>query len=180
MTEKLSAGQQLYAAMTAGNVEDVQAILQAHPEELNDSPGSAPTWLHHAARLGSSSLIDMLLAAGLDVDHRSNASGDAPLNYAVRAGQLDAAKHLISRGAVPGVSRMLIGAINSEANSFGLVKLLVEHGADVNESWRFGDEESGPVFNALSWAIDSGRSDIAEYLRSRGAVLPAQSPAKRT
>ena len=53
-----------------------------------------------------------------------------------------------------------------------MVKLLVENGVDVNQAWRFGDEDHGPLFNALSWAIDCERPDIAEYLRAHGAVMP--------
>ena len=53
-----------------------------------------------------------------------------------------------------------------------MVKLLVENDVDVNQAWRFGDEHEGPLFNALSWAVDSERPDIAEYLRAHGAVMP--------
>ncbi len=171
---KLTPGQQMCVAVDAADVEEVQRIIEIHPEELMDYPGFALSWFHYAARLGHINLLEFFLSAGLDVNLYMKEGRDTPLDYAVRGGQIEAAKYLISRGAIPGVSRMLIGAINVKdpKTSFELVKLLVEHGADVNECWRFGDEKHGFLFNALSWAIDSEREDIANYLRTHGAVMP--------
>jgi hypothetical protein len=58
-----------------------------------------------------------------------------------------------------------------------MVKLLVEHGADVNRffPW-FGDANSG--FTPLTFAEAHGKTEIAEYLRSKGAVPPAEKPQK--
>ncbi len=176
MTESLTPGQRMYAAIKTGDASEVKRIITSDPSELAEYPGVAPTWLHYAARRGRKNIVEMLISAGIDVNKCVRIGGDSPLNYAVRYGQVSTAEHLISLGATPGVSRMLIDAINSDENSFELVKLLVEHGADVNQSWRFGDEEHGPLFNALSWAINSGRQDIADYLRAHGAVMPPEEP----
>jgi hypothetical protein len=124
------------------------------------------------------------LDAGVDVDLQIK--NGPPLDDAVGRGQIEAARHLISRGANVNLGRELIGAINvgtdfhqdvktREAKAFELVKLLVESGTDVNRWWYFGDPKKGVVFNALSWAIANGREDIAEYLRAHGAVMPPQS-----
>jgi hypothetical protein len=167
----------LYSAIEAGDAQKVKKILRDHPEELRDYPGVAPTWLHFAAGEGQAAVVDIFLAAGMDVNEARRLDEDTPLNYAVRYGQLATARYLLSLGADPSACRMLIGALNAKENSFELVKLLVEHGADVNQVWRFGDEEKGFLFNALSWAIDGGRHDIAAYLRAHGAVIPPEEQA---
>src|SRR5262245_15168608 len=170
-------GQRMYVAVTEGDVNEVRRILAEHPEELTDYPGVASSWLHYAAREGKPTVIDAFLAAGLDVNWGRRNEGDTPLVDAVSKGELETARYLLSLGANPNLGRGLIGAINAKSHSLELVKLLVEHGADVNRWWRFGDEERGPIFNALSWATDNEREDIAQYLRSKGAVMPPEEPA---
>ena len=49
---------------------------------------------------------------------------------------------------------------------FDIVKLLVEHGADVNATWI--------DVNPLSYAIMYGQKEIEAYLRSKGAKEPSQ------
>jgi uncharacterized protein len=171
-------GQRMYAAVSAGNAEQVRQILAEHPDELHDSPGSAASWLHLAARKGHVAVMDIFLAAGMPVDYRTRSGGDTPLNDAVEYGQVETAKYLLSMNADPNASRGLIGAINADANNFELVKLLVEQGADVNLCWPLGEEQDGHLFNALSWAIDGEHKEIADYLRSHHAVLPQQEPAR--
>ena len=111
-------------------------------------------------------MVDMLIERGFDVNAGGVNLPDGPLGWAVDRGHLAVARTLLEHGAL--LRRLLIGAINANTNSYDLVKLLVEQGANVNQVWRFGDEDRGPLFNALSWAVDSGREDIADYLRARG------------
>ena len=110
--------------------------------------------------------IEVFLDAGLDVNWGRRDPGDTPLVLALNRGQFETAKYLLSRGADPNLGRCLIAALNAKANCFEMVKLLVENGVDVNQVWRFGDEERAPLFNALSWAIAGEQADIAEYLRA--------------
>ncbi|MCC6126746.1 MAG: suppressor of fused domain protein [Pirellulales bacterium] len=166
----------MYIAVKNGDADEARRILHDHPEQLTDYPGSASSWLHYAADKGHIRVIDVFLEAGLDINWGRRDSDDTPLAGAVDYGQYETAKYLLSRGANPNLGRCLIGAINSKTNSFELVKLLVENGCDVNQVWRFGDEEHGPLFNALGWATGGGRADIAEYLRAHGAVMPPEEP----
>jgi len=166
------AGRRMYEAVTAGDADEVRRILAEHPKQLMDFPGVASSWLHYAANEAQSGVIDVLLEAGLDVNWGRRDRGDTPLVGSVNKGHYETAKYLLSLGANPNLGRCLIAALNSKVNSFELVKLLVEHGVDVNQVWRFGDEERGPLFNALSWAIDGENEDIAAYLRAHGAVMP--------
>jgi hypothetical protein len=57
------------------------------------------------------------------------------------------------------------------AGHLEVVKLLVEHGADINTPW--GNTSDGkPQINALWGALTYGQMEVANYLRSKGAVLP--------
>ena len=171
-------GRGMYTAVKTGDVDEVRRILAEQPEELSRFPGVASSWLHYAADKGQLRVVDVLLDAGLDVNWGRRDADDTPLVGAIDNGQYDMAKYLLSRGADPNLGRCLVAAINANANSFELVKLLVEHGVDVNQVWRFGDEERGPLFNALSWAVDAERKDIAAYLREHGAVMPPEEPQR--
>jgi uncharacterized protein len=169
----------MYGAVDRGDADEVRRILAEHPEELMGMPPAGSSWLHYAAHLGHIHVMDVFFKAGLDVNWaRMDAGrmdpGDTPLVGALDYGQYETAKYLLSRGANPNLGRCLIAALNSETNSFEMVALLVENGVDVNQVWRFGDEERGPLFNALSWAAD--RAEIAAYLRAHGALLPNGLP----
>jgi hypothetical protein len=112
-------------------------------------------------------MIEFMVASGLDVNE--TADGRNALSEAVSNGHFEVAKWLLDRGAkiIPvneTTSGALFAAVGS--GSIEVVRLLIEHGADVNG--RFGS----PPETALSHAIVLGRTEIAELLRSRGAVLP--------
>jgi hypothetical protein len=82
-------------------------------------------------------------------------------------------KALLERGANPNRPHgsTLINAITrGRPHSLTIVKLLDEYGADLNKVWPC--EDDGRPTTALSVAIESGQEEVAEYLRSRGAVLP--------
>ena len=77
-------------------------------------------------------------------------------------------EYLLSQGADPNIGGPIISAINHEDSALALqfVKLLVEHGADVNKSFdSFGRQNM--MFTALDWA--AGKPEIAAYLKERGA-----------
>jgi hypothetical protein len=103
-----------------------------------------------------------------------------PLINAIGAGKWEMARFLLGCGANPNLSRPFIAAINVEPEESGLkfVKLLAEHGADVNRifPW-YGDDRIS--FSPLSWAEASGKTKIAAFLRSKGAVMPEKKPAHK-
>jgi uncharacterized protein len=162
-------------AIVLKHFDEALRLLAEHPEALN-AVTMNKTWLHHAAWQGDIELVKFLVVAGLDVNAPGAGSGeDGPLWSAVCAESVDVVQFLLEHGADPNRSRMLISAINADTNELAMVKLLVEHGADVNRSYPFGGKD-GPIFNALSWAEASGKTEIAEYLRSKGAVPPSPKP----
>lgn len=56
-------------------------------------------------------------------------------------------------------------------NSLDCTKLLVDAGIDFHKTYSLDD---GRLRNALEFAISRGSTDIADYLRSKGAVMPGE------
>jgi ankyrin repeat protein len=156
---------QLTAALEAGDMATVTRLLGEHPE-IRDDPDNRTYWLFSAAEDGRIDALKTLLAAGMDVNHCDKP--DTPLGRAVDRSQYEAASFLLSRGADPNLGRPIIGAINRQPESVALrlVKLLVEHGAEVNKLFElYGDKNK--LFTALDWA--SSKPAIAVYLKALGA-----------
>jgi hypothetical protein len=106
-------------------------LLMARAHGVEHTPKN---WIVRAAASGEIRLLDYLLANGADVNTRTR-SGQSPLGAAAAAGQVDAAKLLIARGAYLENRRLitletpLIEA--AQMNHTDIVELLLEHGADM-------------------------------------------------
>ena len=175
-------GELIYQAINADDLEEIRRVCTAHPVELHCNPGVADSWLHYAVNKNKSAIADLFIELGIDVNFRQRLSDGSisettPITGAAAKGHYEMVRHLLKRGANPNYGQVLISAMlpKAEPYSFDLVKLLVDHGVDVNMCWRFGDPVKGPIFNALSWAVDGGREDIAGYLRSHGAIMPTEN-----
>ena len=78
--------------------------------------------------------------------------------------------------ADPTVERLVIGAIvGFEEHSLEMVKLLEQYGADLHTVYT--NELTGQPMNALGEAVGWDKEDVAEYLRSKGCVMPPTAPA---
>lgn len=124
-----------------------------------------------ASASGEIRLLDYLLSNGVDVNIRTQ-SGQSPLGAA--AGQVDAAKLLISRGANL-ENRTLISLATplteaAQMNHFDTVKFLVEHGADPAARDVMG-------FSALDWAKNNGNAEMVRLLQFRPTL--SQPPRQR-
>ncbi len=160
-------------ALFANDPPRVLALLDEFPEAVEFYWCFSETLLHRAARLDNVVLMEVLIAKGIDVN--AEGGGEAgPLMSAMAKSALNAAKFLLEHGADPNQDRTLIQAINADEHSLEFVKLLVEHGADIHREYTFGPPPE-PLENALSWAIARGKHDVADYLRSQGAVMPNQT-----
>ena len=85
-----------------GDEQQVKILLDDTPELARARGATGETPLHHAAALGGAALIDLLLADKADIDaQETNRFGGTPLHWAVRSGRIDAARHLVGRGADP-------------------------------------------------------------------------------
>jgi hypothetical protein len=160
--------QEMFAAVTKGDVEAARRIAESHPNILNE-PIIQMTWLHLAADEDFVPMVRLLVEeCGIGVNTpRSPDEPDGPLTNAARSGCLNVARWLLDHGADVNAGNgarptpLMSAAGNGHLE---MAKLLVARGACINESW-------GKA-TALSIAIDYGHPDLADYLRSQGAVEP--------
>ena len=162
--------------------------------------------IHDAAKNGDVPAIIAALDAGADVNESDG--GETPLYFAVRRGQLAAAKLLIERGAkVNAVSNywgslLMMASVKSRVD---LMTLLLANGANPNSFLEgesalhvaakygclacvkvlveAGADVNAPTYNSynrtpIHLAILNGFSDVADYLMAHGVILP--SPASIT
>ena len=111
-----------------------RGLFAEYPDMVHHSNINNASWLHVAAGYGSTEMIQMLLDMGLDVNTADAKTGTTALGNAIGDERIEAARYLLTHGADPNLDRTLIGAINVKSENLALefVKLLVEHGADVN------------------------------------------------
>ena len=169
-------------AIEADDLEAVKSILQAHPEHVRSY-----SWAHSAAQSGRLQILQHFISLGWGVNESKfgpdRGPPEGPLVNAVISGSFEVVKWLLDQRAtsdcisVPegGVLRNFALGTAVEDNRLDLVKLLVEYGANVNTLYANR--------TPLGDAVNQGHTEIAEYLRSKGAKLPSElgvgTPATR-
>lgn len=97
-----------------GSLSLVQTMLNTGISvDCTDTYGDTP--LCKAARNGHQEVIDLLLTAGANINHKGSADMPAIMQAAVE-GRIGLVKHLVSKGAT--VSSDLLGTINLKVNIF--------------------------------------------------------------
>jgi ankyrin repeat protein len=173
-------------AVQRGNANLTRQLLEAGANpDIGDSSGLGP--LQIAVGLGARDIALMLIAHGADVKAARD-SGETVLMTAARAGQLEVMKHLIAGGAD-------VNAFEGQFHQTALmwsagypeqVKLLIEHGADIEartRAWSVADVIFGEDFldantgrhitrkggyNALFFAVQKGDLESASALLDAG------------
>ena len=131
-------------------------------------------WLYSAARNGSIELIEFLLQSGHSPDEQD---GGRIAQSAITAAAGEASKRslqlLLSAGASLKVDSLDDNPLITSIQKFSLecVQLLVDAGIDIHKTYTL---EDGRLRNALEFAVSRGCTDIADYLRSEGAVMPGE------
>ncbi len=114
--------------------------------------------------------VQLLVSSGVDVNWMVPAVGVTALDYAVQSGHESVVRFLINLGASPindarlstfGYAIALSGPSRHE-----ILKLLVEAGADVNETYRDAKWK-----NAITYAVAEGNTELVETLVSLGADI---------
>ncbi|WP_328964264.1 ankyrin repeat domain-containing protein [Streptomyces virginiae] len=124
---------------------------------------------------GHAEVVRLLLAAGADPRIDAGPYGEAtPLALAAMNGHTDIARALLDAGAPPGgpAGRMryvplVLAATSAESGNPPLVDLLLDRGADIEETMR----DRTP----LDWAARFGYPATVERLLARGAALTGRT-----
>jgi uncharacterized protein len=131
-------------AAAAGDIAAVRDLLAAEPVLVHSHSYEGWTPLHLAAHFGHSQVVEMLLAQGADVHARAtNDLGSSPLLWAIMGQDVAA------------------------------VTLLLEHGADINETTTAG---STPLHKAAV----VGNAALVRLLLARGANVNARNSGGQT
>lgn len=170
-------GTALIGAARAGCVSAVRALLDAGADPNLMSPGDGNPLIAAAYR-NHEEVARLLIDRGANVNGAAPGDGN-PLIAAAQRGHLRMAQLLIDRGAnvngyVEGDETPLMAA--AERGSLEVARLLVDHGAKVNlaynvETWRGRGNKTLELRSPLNMAERHGNDEIAQYLRSKGAVV---------
>jgi len=160
----------VYAAIKAGDLETVEALLKNNPDlvhEKGDEMDGTP--LHRAADRGETKIAELLLANGADIN-ASDAMGARPLHWAADEDRKDVVELLLAKGVEietrddDGHTALHHAAAKGACE---VAKFLLAHEADVNAK---GDTKKTP----LHWAVSAGHKEIAEMLLAGGADVNAK------
>jgi ankyrin repeat protein len=153
----------LFEAAATGQLERVQSLVEAQPEEVNAYAPDGFQPLGLAAFFGHQDVAFYLLERGVEVDSASrNPQHVRPLHSAVAGGHLEIARALVGRGADVNATQQggftpLHGA--AQNGQIEMVQLLLDHGADPQA--RAADGRS-----ALDFAREGEHAEVVARLEA--------------
>ncbi|MCP4674395.1 MAG: hypothetical protein GY854_02525 [Deltaproteobacteria bacterium] len=196
----------IFFAISWGHKKIVQILLGGGADVEARKDNSGETALSMAVRHNKRELIDMFLKRGPSAYSKHRA-----LYHATREIRYDLMKKLINAGAVidSDIHDLMFAVLDSREDVFGVVKLLVDSGADVNKSHshngvpllheairgnhyrtamlfiKHGARVKEPYHDGstpLYWAADRGRPELVLALLERGANVHTKmkKPSGRT
>jgi ankyrin repeat protein len=157
----------LRSASFSGNVELVRDLIQQGTNINAPELEGGWTALIYAAAKGSLDIVQILLAAGADVNAASN-SGQTTLSESAYWGHLKIVNLLISAGADVNIQEidgttLLMKALMFASGRLDIVKVLVNAGAEPNIRNNAGK-------TALSIALEKNNTEAVQILRQVGTV----------
>lgn len=195
MTEAAEGADALVAAIRAGDIDALRAVLARHPGIVSGPLGGrhqTRTALHVVADWpgyfpNGAQVVRVLVGAGADPD-AGRPEGETPLHWAASSDDLEVAEALVDAGADVDAPNGSIGAPVENAVGYAcwnVARLLVSWGARVDRPWvaaalgmqarleELLGEDPGPdtVSQAFWHACSGAQRRTAEYLVSRGADL---------
>ena len=155
-----------------GNIEELRQLLTRHPERLNQRGSHNRTLLWEAVRRGKLPAVQWLVEQGADVNAVGRYNGESfvqltPYCAAIYYHRLDVAEYLRAHGAQEDIFRSaFLGEIEAVARE------LATHPDLIN-----AEDPQDPIYYVplLSFAVASGRVDMAAFLLNRGAVVAPYS-----
>lgn len=167
----------LSIALEEGKEDIIRMLLEFRPQLDHPDLGDK-TLLHFIGTDTALSSLKLLINAGAKIDGLDN-EGISPLTRAVRCGNVDAVRYLLTKPAV----RLIInicGPFGAPLHvacwrpSLELVRALIENGADANLSYEGEVVRRTPIAQACiaSWNdLDPEKKKVIEYLlEDAGAV----------
>ena len=160
---------QMITRLRSGDVAAFQKLADADAKALNlRGPDGASPFMY-AVLYGDAAMVKRLIAKGADVNRRNDGNATA-LMWAVN--DLEKTRALVDHGAevnavsTDGRTPLLIAS--AQAGSAPVVKLLIEHGADVNPKGHAQGDAS-----PLREAATAGDADVMKVLIDHGAKVKA-------
>src|SRR5262249_214976 len=158
----------IFEASATGQTERAGALIKQDASLANAFSSDGFTPLRPAVFFGHMQTVEVLLAAGAEVNTASRETMKVtPLHSAAAARQVAIARLLISHGAnvnarqaESGFTPLHEAAANGDIE---LATLLLEHGAKINAKMKDGK-------TPLAFAVSRNQNEMAAFLRGRGAV----------
>jgi ankyrin repeat protein len=152
----------LFSAVERGDAEATRAMLAAEPDLARARDETGATALHVAAFHGHRAIVDLLLAAGADVNARDDTHGATPAGWAIHplrehgallAIEIEDALFAIRRGDVELLTRLV-------ARHPALVDAVDRSGTALEtHAERASVPEIGQLFRAQRAMISQGRRE---------------------
>lgn len=161
-------------AAMQGNRAVVRSLLKQRVD-VNAAQGDGMTALHWAAFRDDLEMLELLLAAGANVQSVTRVGAITPLLIACTNGSPAALKALLKAGADPnsvnanGTTALMTAASSGDP---GAVKVLLDQGANVNA------KEGAHGQTALMFAAALNRAAVIRVLMAHGADANVVTPAR--
>lgn len=158
-----------------GELNEVQKLLSSGVDpNCQDGRGWCP--LMWATAEGHINIVELLLEYGAD-PNVINYLGRSAIMYASNYGFYEIAKALLRKGAIPNPSKEFSDhpplSAAADKGNLEVVKLLVEHGANVMHK---GEDKK----TALDISMEAGHVNVAKYLRNIMLELDETPPEHKT
>ncbi len=170
MSNEKGSFMELWEIIDKGDADKLLELVTSD-YNVNQCDDCGNTLLHHAARMGSLEMIQILLQAGAEINCYDS-EGWTPLMEAVEEDREDVVELLLDHGADPNVGKDSNGIALHHAARNGNVaigRLLLEHGAEINAI-----DNKADCMTPLHYACFKGHLDFVKLLMESGADIYAR------